>query len=138
VGVVLIAGYGAGCGPAASGAEGISCAVDSDCYSGLKCLPYFVTATADGGCVSIGDECLQPCQVDSDCASGVSAGLGLMCQTICGTMPACEVVVYPEGGTDAGTDASVDVADASVDVADASVDATGAGTSNDASDATLE
>src|SRR5580658_5653417 len=117
-GIVLIAGYGAGCGPAASGAEGISCAVDSDCYGGLKRLPYFVTA--DGGCVSIGNECLQPCQVDSDCASGVSAGLGLVCQTLCGTMPACEVVVYPEGGTDAATDSSVDATDSSVDATDGS------------------
>lgn len=87
---LLAASCCASCGSTSGGAEGLACSVDSDCLSGLACLPYVVTM--DGGCASLGNECLQRCQANSDCASGPSIGLGLVCQTACGTEPACEAV----------------------------------------------
>jgi hypothetical protein len=96
---LLAVGCCAGCGSASGGAEGLSCSVDSDCFSDLACLPYMVTT--DGGCASLGNECLQRCQASSDCASGPSAGLGLVCQTACGTEPVCEGAQVSTGATDA-------------------------------------
>jgi hypothetical protein len=96
---VLAATYCAGCSSTSGGAEGLSCSVDSDCFNGLACLPYMVSA--DGGCASLGNECLQPCQADSDCATGPSIGLGLVCQTACGTKPACEQAPPSSSTTDA-------------------------------------
>jgi hypothetical protein len=98
---LVAAGCSAGCGSTSGGAEGLSCAVDSDCFSGLACLPYMVTT--DGGCASLGNECLQRCQTNSDCASGPSVGLGLVCQTACGAKPACEAAQLSTGATDAAT-----------------------------------
>jgi hypothetical protein len=98
---VLVASYCASCSSTSGGAEGLSCSVDSDCFNGLECLPYMVNA--DGGCASLGNECLQPCQTDSDCATGPSIGLGLVCQTACGTKPACEQAPPSNGTTDAAS-----------------------------------
>jgi hypothetical protein len=99
---VLAAGCCAGCGSTSGGAEGLSCTVDSDCFTGLECLAYMVSA--DGGCASLGNQCLQPCQVDSDCATGPSTGLvGLFCQTACGTKPACEYTPVSSGTADAAS-----------------------------------
>jgi hypothetical protein len=88
-------------------AEGVPCSTDSDCTVGLECLAYYVMA--DGGCASLGNECLQPCQVNSDCASGPSQGLGLVCQTVCGALPACEEPPPPiDAGADVVNDAPTD------------------------------
>lgn len=104
----LAAGFCAGCDTTLSAeAEGVPCATNSDCVGGLQCLDYYIMA--DGGCASLGSECLQPCQVDSDCASGPSEGLGLVCQTTCGAAPACEEPPTPvEAGADAAGDSAAD------------------------------
>jgi|HubBroStandDraft_1064217.scaffolds.fasta_scaffold435884_2 hypothetical protein len=99
---VLAAGYGAGCSSPSGGAEGLSCSVDSDCFNGLECLPYMMSA--EGGCASLGNQCLQPCQTDSDCTTGPSTGLiGLFCQTTCGAKPACEQAPLSSGTADAAS-----------------------------------
>jgi hypothetical protein len=106
----LAAGACAGCDTTSSAnAEGVPCSADSDCVGGLECLAYYVMA--DGGCASLGNECLQPCQVSSDCASGPSQGLGLVCQTACGATPACEEPPPPsDAGADVVSDAAIDAA----------------------------
>jgi hypothetical protein len=87
----------------------VPCSADSDCVDGLECLAYYVIA--DGGCASLGNECLQSCQVNSDCASGPSEGLGLVCQTICGAAPACEAPALPiDAGADVVSDAPTEAA----------------------------
>ncbi len=101
VAALLAASCCASCGSTSAGVEGLSCSVDGDCFSGLACLPYMVTT--DGGCASLGSECLQPCQTNSDCASGPSTGLGLVCQTACGAKPACETAPLSTLATDAAT-----------------------------------
>lgn len=99
--------YGAGCGDATSGAEGIVCDTDSDCMGGLRCLNYWVVV--DGGCASEGTLCVQLCQTDSDCATGASAGLGLTCFSSCGGTATCEApVASPDGGPEAASEAASD------------------------------
>jgi hypothetical protein len=84
-----------GCDDASAPAvEGLACTTSRDCGNGLECLPY-VIVVSDGGCSSLGNQCLQPCKVDPDCNSGPSQGLGLICQVICATASACEVAPVP-------------------------------------------
>ncbi len=135
VALVAASSCAAGC-DATSGAEGITCETDSDCTNGLKCLPAYTIV--DGGCSSIGNECLQPCQTDPDCASGPSAGLGLACFTSCGSTPTCQEILYPpEAGPDTATEAATD---GSVDASgspEATIDAPPDGTA-DGSDTSTE
>jgi hypothetical protein len=100
-----------GCGPTLAGIEGVACNGDSDCNTGLACLPYHVHGDAggtDAGCASLGNKCLRPCRVDADCREGP----GLTCVTFCGGTGACEAasdVRVPEGGTtEAGGEAGAD------------------------------
>jgi hypothetical protein len=87
----------AGCGNTTSGAEGISCTEQSDCSSGLTCLPYF--QADDGGCTNLGTLCLQTCANDEDCAN---LALGFVCVTACGGTPVCEPpMFFSEASTDA-------------------------------------
>jgi hypothetical protein len=111
---LLIALSAGGCGSTTSGLEGISCSTDSDCNSGLKCLPYRVYGEAgvpsDGGCPSIGNECLAPCNEDSDCTS---QGPGLVCLSGCGGTSVCEAAVdlglsQEDGGVEGSPEASSD------------------------------
>lgn len=104
-----------GCGETTSGIEGISCTQDSDCNSGLKCLPYegFTDGGGgnDAGCASSGSECLAPCTTNADCTA---AGPGLICFASCGagTCEAPGVLGVPplsaEAGPEAGSEASVE------------------------------
>jgi hypothetical protein len=77
----------AGCGTATSGAEGISCTEQSDCNTGLACLPYLQINQEDGGCMMLATSCLQKCTTDEDCAN---LALGFVCMTACGGTPVCE------------------------------------------------
>jgi hypothetical protein len=125
---------GTGCGQTTSGVEGITCESDSDCNSGLKCLPYEVFADGgdggggDAGCVADGNECLMPCTTNADCAS---VGAGVVCLTSCGGTSACEAAsdlgLGGDGGEDgeagetgAGPDASSDAVPEGADVVEAS------------------
>ena len=103
----------AGCGPATSGAEGVSCTEQSDCSSGLTCLPY-LQVNADGGCTSLASACLQKCETNEDC---VNLPLGFACMTSCGGMFVCEPeMVFTD--TDAGAVVDAD-AGSPADAADA-------------------
>jgi hypothetical protein len=102
-----------GCGPTLSGIEGVPCHSDGDCNAGLSCLPYHVLSDGggtDGGCASVGNECLRPCRDSADCTEGP----GLTCVTFCGGTGACEAtsdVRSPEGGSSeaaAGGEAAAD------------------------------
>jgi len=72
---------------------GISCGQTSDCNSGLQCLDYM--AVVDGGCTSLGKQCLLPCQTAADCAS---AGAGFGCYAACGTQTVCQPTLAEAGG----------------------------------------
>lgn len=74
-----------GCSPVTSGAEGVSCTDQSDCNTGLTCLPY-LQINADGGCASLATACLQKCAMNEDCVNY----LGFTCMTSCGGTPVCE------------------------------------------------
>jgi hypothetical protein len=75
------------------GFAGMACTSSSDCSSGLQCLDY--KAPGEGGCVSYGQTCVQPCQTSADCAS---AGTGYACVATCGTAAICQ----PAPALDAG------------------------------------
>jgi len=103
-----------GCGQTTTGAQGISCRVNSDCNSGLTCAGlYEAEGGSDGGCGSVGSVCLQSCRTSADCTEA-----GYVCSTPCGGTPVClpyEVTdaatdALPEAATEATTDAAVDVA----------------------------
>jgi hypothetical protein len=78
---------GAGCSPTTSGSEGVSCTEQSDCTSGLQCVPYLQINEVDGGCSILSSECLQTCATDEDCAN---VAFGFTCMTQCGGTPVCE------------------------------------------------
>ncbi len=61
----------------APGFVGVACSTTSDCSSGLQCLDY--KAPGEGGCVSYGLTCVQPCKSNADCA-----GSGFACYSVCG------------------------------------------------------
>jgi hypothetical protein len=103
-----------GCGPTTSGIQGIACTQDSDCNTGLSCLNSLVQGDGgdDGGCTSIGSQCLEPCHSDTDCTEQ-----GYFCFTACGGTPACLPVVSVPGAAADASDAPADSAgDASIDV----------------------
>jgi len=103
----------AGCSPVTSGSEGVSCTEQSDCNSGLTCLPY-LQVNADGGCASLATACLQKCETNEDCAN---LAPGFACMTSCGGAFVCEPeMVLPD--TDAGAVFDAD-AGSPVDAADA-------------------
>jgi hypothetical protein len=79
------------------GFQGESCRQASDCNSGLQCLDY--STVVDGGCVSLGLQCLQPCQASTDCGS---AGSGFGCYAACGTEAVCQPALpgMQDGGGD--------------------------------------
>jgi hypothetical protein len=81
----------AGCGPVTSGTEGVSCTQQSDCNTGLTCLPYLQINETDGGCAALGTVCLQKCATDEDCANVAS---GFTCMTACGGTPVCEPPMF--------------------------------------------
>jgi hypothetical protein len=95
----------AGCSPVSSGAEGVSCTEQSDCNSGLTCLPY-LQINADGGCASLATACLQKCETNEDCAN---LAPGFACMTSCGGTFACEPeMIFTDTDTDAGAVADAD------------------------------
>ncbi len=67
----------------APGFVGVACSSTSDCSSGLQCLDY--KAPGEGGCVSYGLTCLQPCTTNADCA-----GSGFTCYAVCGIAAICQ------------------------------------------------
>lgn len=91
---VLLAGCNSGSLP---GFAGVSCRQSSDCNSGLQCLEY--STPVDGGCVSTGTVCLQPCLTASDCAS---EGTGFACYAACGGQTVCQPAIQgmPDGSAD--------------------------------------
>jgi hypothetical protein len=60
------------CSPTTSGAPGITCTSSTQCGSGLQCLAD--SLPADGGCESVGMECLQPCSSNVECDSVLGPG----------------------------------------------------------------
>jgi hypothetical protein len=104
-----------GCGPVSSGAEGVSCTEQSDCSSGLTCLP-FLQVNADGGCASLATACLQKCETDEDCANLMP---GFACMTSCEGTFVCEPeMISTDTDTDAGAVVDAD-AGSPMDAADA-------------------
>jgi len=98
----------AGCGPVTSGVQGISCKVNTDCNSGLSCLTIYAEgdASGDGGCSSVGAECLQPCKTNSDCTEQ-----GYVCLAACEGSPAClPAPAAADAAADAVPDAMTDAA----------------------------
>jgi len=97
------------CSPTTSGAPGISCTANADCGSGLRCLADALPA--DGGCESVGMECLEPCTTDAECTA--SLGAGYTCSSgPCGAAIATCQPAQP--ATDGGSDAS-SASDAAID-----------------------
>jgi hypothetical protein len=76
------------------GIQGIACRQTSDCNSGLECLEYMTEV--DGGCASLGMQCLLPCQTAADCTS---AGSGFGCYAACGSEKVCQPAL-PDAGDD--------------------------------------
>jgi hypothetical protein len=80
-----------GCGPKTSGAEGITCKLDSDCGSGLACLEYAIAADGggDAGCSSLGKICARSCGGDAGCGA---LDAGFVCSHTCNAAPVCQPV----------------------------------------------
>jgi hypothetical protein len=94
VALALVGGCDSGSLPTFQGAD---CKQTSDCNSGLQCLDY--ATVVDGGCTSLGMQCVQTCLSSSDCTS---AGAGFGCYSVCGGPAVCQPAVAgePDGGTD--------------------------------------
>ncbi|HSY25638.1 MAG TPA: hypothetical protein VK841_26145 [Polyangiaceae bacterium] len=93
------------CTPASSGLPYVSCTEDSDCNTGLRCLTNSLPEL-DGGCTSVGMECVQPCSQDSECTATLGSGYACL-QGPCGaSIPICQPIVETDGASSLPSDAS--------------------------------
>jgi hypothetical protein len=92
------------CGPTSSGAPGISCTASSDCGSGLKCLSD--TVLEDGGCVSVGMECVMPCTTTAQCTAALGAGYACSGGPCGASIVTCQPIVPDDGGPEAAASMS--------------------------------